>query len=665
MATGASVSTPEDTPRTIALTASDPDGDAITRAIAQGPGRGTLGTISGGNVLYTPTAQLNGADSLQFTASDGAATSPAATVSITVTEVNDAPDAVNDTTSVTEDGNVLVNVRSNDTKGPANESGQTLAVSSVTTPLHGTAAIEAGSVRYTPAGNYSGSDSFGYEICDDGTTNGSPAVLCDSATVSVTVTPVNDPPAAVDDAASTSIGVPVTIDVLANDLRGPTDEAAQTLTIANLGTPAHGSSAIVGGKVRYSPAPGYLGPDTFGYEACDDGGLCDAAQVSVGVVASSPPLATDVAATALEDVESAIDLAATDPDGDALSYSVVAPPVHGTVVGIAGRVLRYLPAANYHGDDSLTFRASDGPLQSNVATVSLTVHAVNDHPVAAGDVVRAATDAPVLVDVLGNDSPGPADELVQTLRLAGVGSPQHGSAVVAGGRILYTPSPTHNGPDTFTYSVCDDGRTGGLPDPRCTIGTVDFSFSALPLPVNRRAPRIAGGIRAGTVAVAELGDWAAVPVAVGYRWLRCSSRAGCVSIAGATGSRYRVRLADVGRALRVAVTVRNRFGDAAATSGPTAVVRSPVEIAAVGHRGREWVLLRNQTRASVPLRGWTLRDAGGAVHPLGRRTIRSLRELRVRTPPIWDARDRVTLRLPGGRVADTCAYAARVAVASC
>ena len=664
VATGSSVSTPEDTPRTITLPASDADGDTITRAIFQSPTRGTLGPIAGANVTYTPTAHLNGADSFQFTAGDGAATSAPATISITVTEVNDPPDAVNDTTTVAEDSNVLVNVRSNDTKGPSNESSQTLTVASAGTPAHGTATIENGSIRYRPAANYSGPDSFGYQVCDDGTTNGAAAPLCDSATVSVTVTAVNDPPVAVDDTASTSIGREITIDVLANDAKGPPDEAGQTLTIGTLGSPSHGTAAVQSGKVRYTPAAGYLGPDSFTYEACDGGGLCDTGRVTISVDVNSPPVANDVVATALEDVETTIDLAATDPEGGTLTFAVVSPPAHGTVVGLAGRALRYRPAPNYHGADSLTFRAGDGSLQSNVATASLTVHEVNDTPVAAADAIRSASDGPVVVNVLGNDSPGPADELAQGLRLAGVSAPQHGSAALTGdGRILYVPSPTYNGGDAFTYTVCDDGRTGGLPDPGCAVGSVDFAFVSTPVPNNVSAPRVVGGRRAGTVATAQLGQWSATPLVVTYNWLRCDPR--CTGIPGAAGARYRVRLGDVGRGLRVLVTARNRFGSTGALSPVTRPVGSPLELAAVRHRRPEWVLLRNETGTRFELEGWSLRGAAGAIQVLRDGSVAPHGTTRVRTRALWRARDRATLRLPGARAADVCAYATRTAVARC
>src|SRR5437763_6832124 len=95
-----------------------------------------------------------------------------ATVSLTVTEVNDTPTAVNDSATVAEDGSVTLDPRSNDSTGPANESGQTLTVTAVSQGAHGTVTFTGTSVTYTPAANYNGPDSFSYTITDNGTTNG-------------------------------------------------------------------------------------------------------------------------------------------------------------------------------------------------------------------------------------------------------------------------------------------------------------------------------------------------------------------------------------------------------------------------------------------------------------------------------------------------------------
>ena len=115
--------------------------------------------------------------------------------------------------------------------------------------------------------------------------------------------------------------------------------------------------------------------------------------------------------------------------------------------------------------------------------------------------------------------------------------------------------------------------------------------------------------------------------------------------------------------LRVLVTARNRFGSTGALSPVTRPVGSPLELAAVRHRRPEWVLLRNETGTRFELEGWSLRGAAGAIQVLRDGSVAPHGTTRVRTRALWRARDRATLRLPGGRAADVCAYATRAAVA--
>ncbi len=135
----------------------------------------------------------NGPDSFSYTVGDGNGGSATATVTVTVTGVNDGPVAVDDAATTAEDTATTVAVLTNDT----DLDGDTLAVSSVSTPAHGTAVVEGLAVLYTPAANYNGPDSFTYTVGDG---NGGSA----TATVTVTVTGVNDGPVAVDDAATTA-----------------------------------------------------------------------------------------------------------------------------------------------------------------------------------------------------------------------------------------------------------------------------------------------------------------------------------------------------------------------------------------------------------------------------------------------------------------------------
>src|SRR5436305_1594921 len=129
---------------------------------------------SQGKVLYTPDANYNGPDSFTYTATDNGTTNGAAdpksdtgTVTVTVTEVNDAPTANPDAATVAEDNSVAIDAAANDSAGPANESSQVVHVSHVDAPSHGSTSIissgpDQGKVLYTPDANYNGPDSFTY-----------------------------------------------------------------------------------------------------------------------------------------------------------------------------------------------------------------------------------------------------------------------------------------------------------------------------------------------------------------------------------------------------------------------------------------------------------------------------------------------------------------------
>ena len=194
--------------------------------------------------------------SFTYTATDPGGAVDTATVAITVTAVNDTPDAVDDSFSTAEDTVLTVTapgVLGNDT----DPDGDTLTTTLGAGPTHGTVTLNAnGSFTYTPAANYNGPDSFTY-TAKDATTTSAPA------TVAITVTPVNDPPAAVNDAYTTAedtVLAPSAPGVLGND----TDPEGDPLTAAVGTGPAHGTVTVnVDGSFTYTPAANYNGADSF------------------------------------------------------------------------------------------------------------------------------------------------------------------------------------------------------------------------------------------------------------------------------------------------------------------------------------------------------------------------------------------------------------------
>jgi len=218
-----SVSTSEDNAKGFTLNVASPNNNPVTYTIVSGPSHGQL-TGTDGNRTYTPAPDYNGNDTFTYNVSDGTHTSNTSTVTLTISEVNDAPVAADDAKSTNEDTAVTFaasDLAANDSTGPANESGQTLTVTSVssTASTHGNVILSSGNVTYTPDPNFNGAASFTYQVCDNGTTAGLADSLCSTATVNMTVNAVNDPPSAAIVAPSTGAeGTLISVSGLATDV---------------------------------------------------------------------------------------------------------------------------------------------------------------------------------------------------------------------------------------------------------------------------------------------------------------------------------------------------------------------------------------------------------------------------------------------------------------
>src|SRR5207253_626071 len=187
--------------------------------------------------------------------------SATATVSITVTPVNDPPVANSDSATVAEGGTVTVldstaaSVLANDTDAEGN----TLTATKLSDPVHGSVTLNAdGTFSYSHDGSETTSDSFTYKTCDNGTTRAPPVAdpKCSAtATVSITVTPVNDPPVANNDSATGAEGGTVTVlDSTAASVHAISlHDALPIFTATKLSDPAHGSVTLnADGTFSYS-----------------------------------------------------------------------------------------------------------------------------------------------------------------------------------------------------------------------------------------------------------------------------------------------------------------------------------------------------------------------------------------------------------------------------
>ncbi len=461
----------------------DADGDALEIDSVTQPAHGTVVvTGAGSGLTYAPDADYCNTppgttlDTFTYTLTPGGST---ATVSVTVTCVDDAPVAVDDAAGVEEDsGATPVDVLANDT----DVDGGPLTIASATQPAHGTVVITGGGsgLTYEPDADYcndqpgAAADTFDYAL------NGG-----STATVTMTVECVDDPPVAVDDAASVEEDSGATaVDVLDNDLPGD-----GVLVVGSVTQPVHGTVVITGGGsgLTYEPDADYCNAPpgtalaTFTYTLASGGAPATVA-VTVTCV-DDPPVAADDSATVEEDAAAtAIDVLANDVDveGDAISITSVTQPVNGAVVVTGGGTgLTYQPAADFcttnpgGTPDTFTYTIDGG----STATVFVTVTCVNDLAVARDDDMTVDEDVLAVLGVLANDTEG--DE---PLRVTAVTQPAHGTVAIRPdglgvsylGAADYCNTPPGTALDTFTYTV-----TGGdTAEVRVTVRCVNDAPAA-------------------------------------------------------------------------------------------------------------------------------------------------------------------------------------------
>ncbi len=448
IATDDVVSTEENDAITIAVLAndSDADGDTLTLAIVQAPSNGTALVRNNGAILYTPNTDFSGTDTLTYSVTDPDGLSATATLTINVSSTNAAPIAVDDAASTTEDNQVIIRVLDNDSDPDSDP----LSVSIAQMPANGIArGTAAGVIRYTPNAGFGGTDSFIYTVTD-------PDGLTASATVTVTISNINGAPVAVDDAVSINENVAVVVDVLAND----SDPDNDSLTLQIAAPASNGTLALANGGILYTPANDYAGVDQFSYTVTDPSGASDTAIVEVTVSnVNAGPIATDDSVATEENDPISINVLAndSDPDGDALTLTVLTQPAGGTAaVNAQGTRIVYSPVSGFSGADSFTYQVADPDGATATATVSVNVSSVNASPVAVNDTAQAAQGVPENIDVLANDSDPDNDPLTVAI----VTGPAGGTAtVLPSNSIRYTALTTFAGADSIVYSV-DDGSGG-------------------------------------------------------------------------------------------------------------------------------------------------------------------------------------------------------------
>ena len=312
-------------------------------------------------------------------------------------------------------------------------------------------------VVFTPT-TVTGNAIFKYTVKDTG------GLVSAPATVTISCAGTNPKPIAQSGNLTVQEDGQETFRMQATDGDDPAYGGTETLTYQITVQPAHGTLTVNGRDVTYKPQSDYNGSDVFYYTATDHptSGLpsmtSEPARVSITVTpVNDKPVAYAQSVLTQEDTSTVITLTATDIDNDQddLVYSLASQPSHGTAT-LSGNKVTYTPASNYNGTDSFTYRVNDGAANSSAATITITVEAVNDAPVANTQSFTTSEDTAKAVTLSGSDIDG--DPLTYVI----VESPAHGTLSGNAPNLTYTPAENYNGSDSFTFKV-NDGTVDSEP----------------------------------------------------------------------------------------------------------------------------------------------------------------------------------------------------------
>ena len=432
-----SVTTDEDTSIDINLTADEYDGETYSFSILSNPANGSV-ALNDAIASYTPNDNWNGTDTFTFEATDNRnARTNVATATIIVNPINDPPISENEGIETDEDTPVRTGFSSSDVEGDA------LTYVIVSQPSNGTITIDNSNSEpglYTPNENFNGTDSFTYKA-NDGIEDGN------TATATVEINSVNDAPIAEDGNVSTN---EIKFEQLTFALQA-SDVDEDELSFRIVQNVSNGTTSIDGNQVTYVPNQDWHGSDGLTFVAND--GVIDSntATVVIGVTpVNDAPVVDDIAVETLEDTAVSFQFSFTEVDNDNLTFLLVSNPVNGTI-SIDGAIATFTPNENWNGTDSFTYKANDGSLDSNIATVSITVESINDAPVSSD--ISTSTDEDIKLDGITLSASDVDDD---DLTFSIVQSSSNASiSFVTSNVISYIPNTNFNGIDTFTFKAND------------------------------------------------------------------------------------------------------------------------------------------------------------------------------------------------------------------
>lgn len=415
------------------------------------PENGTVTLNNDGNFSYQPNTNFNGNDQFTYQIANESGLTSDATVFITVTPVNDAPESTE--LLFIFDGDSLTQAAPGLLANAVDIDGDALSVvlNPVTLPKFGSLQMFAdGEFNYTPSDDFVNYDNFQFQI-SDGTD-----VITVEATVATEDFNGSYPAIAVGDSYTVNedamLSVPAETGILANDF--DEDGDINDVTLAVISAPSSGSLILASdGSFTYSPSNDFFGNVTFEYSITDADANTTSAFVAITVASvNDAPVANDdfysVANDGVTNIYRGIGVLANDSDidGDNIEVSVetIGQPTSGTLSMSAAGNFQYTPTENFIGTDSFTYRVSDGSTLSNVATVTLSVF----------DVFADANDNAELVIPLTDVSAQLANNATLTNVTSTLGSISFDQT-----QITYTPTYNSSGFDTLMLEFESAGES--------------------------------------------------------------------------------------------------------------------------------------------------------------------------------------------------------------
>ncbi|EOV0116990.1 tandem-95 repeat protein [Vibrio parahaemolyticus] len=414
-------------------------------------GNGTLVDNGDGTWTFTPQIDDDTEVSFTFDIIDDEDLVVSGSANLDILPINDAPNAKNDVITTEEDTAVTIDVLVND----SDVEGDVLSIQSASVPSEqGSVDIVDGKLVFTPAENFNGEATITYIVTDGD--------LTDEAKVTVTVTPVNDSPVAVDDTTSIQEDTAVTIDVLTND----TDVDGDKLSIESASVPKEqGTVEVVDGKLVFTPAENFNGDAEITYTVTD-GELTDEAKVTVTVnpVNDAPTIKVEAVESITEDAVSTDTVVATltvrdtDTPEDQLAVSLENNS-NGYFVLVGNEVKLTQVGVDAVNNDELNLKdltisasVSDGVNPTASDSDSLVVNRVNDAPTvenAIADQELAEDFASYTIDL--NDAFKDSDSALNF----SVSGNSNVLVSIENGIATISPTADWNGSETLTFTATD------------------------------------------------------------------------------------------------------------------------------------------------------------------------------------------------------------------